>query len=198
MDEYIAGVLAGETGNFKSDEALKAMAVAARTYAMHFGSRHALEHFDFCDTTHCQDLRIAGITDRLRKIVQSTAGEVLWYEGKPAATYYHANCGGMTEDGRFILGNDEAQVPYLVQHSDTYCIRNGGTQWRQPGHQTRAAARPGRRRHRSSRYAAFGLDRAAHLQRPRRDVARLSGQVPSRCPAWRFVPPSGATLDGTG
>src|ERR1022692_5354281 len=61
MEEYIAGVLAGETGNFKSDEALKAMAVAARTYAMHFGSRHALEGFDFCDTTHCQDLRIAGI-----------------------------------------------------------------------------------------------------------------------------------------
>ena len=37
MEEYIAGVLAGETGNFKSDEALKAMAVAARTFAVHFG-----------------------------------------------------------------------------------------------------------------------------------------------------------------
>src|ERR1035437_7329103 len=61
MEEYITGVLAGETGNFKSDEALKAMPVAARTYAMHFGSRHALEGFDFCDTTHCQDLRIVGI-----------------------------------------------------------------------------------------------------------------------------------------
>jgi stage II sporulation protein D len=129
MDEYIAGVLAGETANFKSDEALKAMAVAARTYAMHFGSRHALEHFDFCDTTHCQNLLVAGITDRLRNIVQSTANEVLWYEGKPAATYYHANCGGTTEDGRFLLGNDEAPAPYLVQHSDTYCVRNGGTQW---------------------------------------------------------------------
>ncbi len=129
MDEYIAGVLAGETGNFKSDEALKAMAVAARTYAMHFGSRHAVEGFDFCDTTHCQDLLVAGITDRLRNIVASTAGEVLWYDGKPAATYYHANCGGTTEDGRYILGTDEAPAPYLVQHSDTYCVRNGGTQW---------------------------------------------------------------------
>ena len=58
MDEYIAGVLAGETGNFKSDEALKAMAVTARTYAMHFGSRHALDGFDFCDSTHCQNLRL--------------------------------------------------------------------------------------------------------------------------------------------
>ena len=99
MEEYIAGVLAGETGNFKSDEALKAMAVAARTYAMHFGSRHALEGFDFCD-------------------------------GEPAATYYHANCGGTTEDGHFVLGNNEPPAPFLVQHSDQYCVRNGSTQWR--------------------------------------------------------------------
>jgi len=129
MEEYIAGVLAGETGNFKSDEALKAMAVAARTYAMHFGSRHALDGFDFCDTTHCQDMRIAGIDPHLRRIAEVTAGEVLWYDGEPAATYYYANCGGTTEDGHYILGNDEAPAPYLKQHSDRYCIRDGGAQW---------------------------------------------------------------------
>ncbi len=130
MEEYIAGVLAGETGNFKSDEALKAMAIAARSYAMHFGSRHALEGFDFCDTTHCQDLRIAGIDAHLRGIADETAGEVLWYDGEPAATYYHANCGGTTEDGHFVLGNNEPPAPFLVQHSDQYCARSGSTQWR--------------------------------------------------------------------
>ncbi len=130
MEEYVAGVLAGETGNFKSDEALKAMAVAARTYAMHFGSRHALDGFEFCDTTHCQDLRLNGINPHLRKIADETAGEVLWYEGEPAATYYFANCGGTTEDGRYILGNDEERAPYLTQHSDHYCVRNGGGEWR--------------------------------------------------------------------
>jgi len=130
MEEYIAGVLAGETGNFKSDEALKAMAVAARTFAVHFGSRHALNGFDFCDTTHCQDLRIAGIDAHLRSVANATAGEVLWYDGEPAAAYYAANCGGNSEDGRFILGNDEARAPYLHQHSDQYCVRNGSTQWR--------------------------------------------------------------------
>ncbi len=130
MEEYVAGVLAGETGNFKSDEALKTMAVAARTYALHFGSRHALDGFEFCDTTHCQDLRLSGINSHLRKIAEATAGEVLWYEGEPAATYYFANCGGTTEDGRYILGNDEARAPYLTQHSDQYCVRNGGAEWR--------------------------------------------------------------------
>ena len=129
MEEYVAGVLAGETGNFKSGEALKAMAVAARTYAVHFGSRHALDNFDFCDTTHCQDLRIAGIDAHLRRIAESTAGEVLWFDGEPAATYYYANCGGRTEDGHYILGNDEEPAPYLIQHSDRYCVRNSGAQW---------------------------------------------------------------------
>src|SRR5271165_4789949 len=130
MEEYVAGVLAGETANFKSDEALKAMAVAARTFAIHFGSRHALDGFEFCDTTHCQDLRLGGISPHLRKIADDTAGEVLWYDGEPAATYYFANCGGTTEDGRYILGNNEERAPYLAQHSDKYCVRNGGGEWR--------------------------------------------------------------------
>ncbi len=130
MEEYVAGVLAGETGSFKSDEALKAMAVAARTYALHFGSRHALDGFEFCDSTHCQDLRLSGVNAHLRKIADDTAGEVLWFQGEPAAAYYYANCGGTTEDGRYILGNDEERAPYLTQHSDHYCVRNGGAEWR--------------------------------------------------------------------
>src|SRR5438874_1571512 len=56
LEEYVAGVLAGESSIFKSDEALKAMAVAARTYAVRHTGRHRAEGFDFCDTTHCQDL----------------------------------------------------------------------------------------------------------------------------------------------
>ena len=131
MDEYIGGVLAGETGNFQSDETLKAMAVAARTYALHFGgARHGLEGFDFCDSTHCQNLRLAAVSPRLRKLAEATAGEVLWYDGEPAATYYHANCGGTTEDGRYILGNGEQWAPYLEQHSDAYCVRAGNSRWR--------------------------------------------------------------------
>jgi len=130
METYVAGVLAGETGNFKSDETLKAMTVTARTYAIHFGSRHAVDGFDFCDSTHCQNLRLGDVTPRLRKIAEATAGEILWYDGEPAATYYHANCGGTTEDGRYVLGNDEQRAPYLKEHSDTYCVRNGSNQWR--------------------------------------------------------------------
>jgi peptidoglycan hydrolase-like amidase len=97
LDEYVTAVLQGESASFKSDEALKAMAVAARTYAVRFGSRHRLEGFDFCDTTHCQDLRLGNESPRARAAAAATEGELLWFEGRPAATYYHRSCGGETE-----------------------------------------------------------------------------------------------------
>ncbi len=197
MEEYIAGVLAGETGNFKSDEALKAMAVAARTYAMHFGSRHALEGFEFCDTTHCQDLRIAGIDAHLRSIADATAGEVLWYDGEPAATYYHANCGGTTEDGHFVLGNNEPRAPFLVQHSDQYCVRNGSTQWR-----TEVAKRELQHALAADGVVVPGTLRtrvysASHAQRTSRVSARHRQQHHHGAGARVSALPSVATLDGT-
>src|SRR5580658_10384150 len=56
LETYVAAVLAGESGGFQSSEALKAMAVAARTYAVRMRGRHSAEGFDLCDTTHCQRL----------------------------------------------------------------------------------------------------------------------------------------------
>ena len=66
LEEYVSGVLAGEAGGVRAPEALKAMAVAVRTYAVHFMGRHSQEGFDFCDTTHCQDLRVSPISRRGR------------------------------------------------------------------------------------------------------------------------------------
>ena len=120
LEEYVAGVLAGESSIFKSTEAQKAMAVTARTYATRHMGRHRAEGFDFCDTTHCQDLRLAARADRLRAAVQATAGELLWYEGKPADTYYSRHCGGLTEAGG---------QPYLKQQADTFCVATGRAEW---------------------------------------------------------------------
>src|SRR5262249_30970008 len=120
LEQYIAAVLQGESAGFKSDEGLKAMAVAARTYAVHFGSRHRTEGFDFCDTTHCQDVRL-GASERVRAAVAATAGELLWYQGQPAATYYHRSCGGEIEDSHAL--ERDLQAPYLRRHQDAYCIR---------------------------------------------------------------------------
>ena len=121
LEEYVTAVLQGEAAGFKSDEALKAMAVAARTYAVHFGSRHRLEGFDFCDTTHCQDVRLGNESQRARAAVAATEGELLWFEGRPAATYYHRSCGGELEDASAL--EPDLHAPYLRRHHDDYCLR---------------------------------------------------------------------------
>jgi stage II sporulation protein D len=121
LEQYVTAVLQGESANFKSDEALKSMAVAARTYAVHFGSRHTSEGFDFCDTTHCQDLRLGNESARVRAAVAATAGELLWFEGRLAATYYHRSCGGELEDASAL--DPELHAPYLRRHHDDYCVR---------------------------------------------------------------------------
>jgi stage II sporulation protein D len=116
LEEYVAGVLAGESSGMKSAESQKAMAVAARTYAVRFRGRHSKEGFDFCDTTHCQDLRISAIQEPVREAAEATTGEMLWHRGAVAATYYSRNCGGMSETS--------ADGPYLNQHRDPYCLQS--------------------------------------------------------------------------
>ena len=92
LEKYVAGVLAGESSVFRSEEALKAMAVAARTYAVRLRGRHAKDGFDFCATTHCQRVNLKAITPRFDAIADATAGELLWFEGKPAFACYTRDC----------------------------------------------------------------------------------------------------------
>jgi len=127
MEDYLAAVLAGESGNFQSEEALKAMAVVARTYAARFRGRHKAENFDFCDTTHCQDLHLSAVTDRQRSAAEATEGELLWFQGSPAGTYYHQNCGGTTAAASEIW--PDVKTNYLQVHTDPYCLRSEHARW---------------------------------------------------------------------
>ena len=119
-EAYVAGVVAGESGVFRSDEALQAMAVAARTYAARMRGRHAREGFDFCSTTHCQRFVTASARDI--KAARDTAGQMLWFDGKLAFAVYSRSCGGKTEDVRGVW--PEVIAPYLESHADPYCSRN--------------------------------------------------------------------------
>jgi stage II sporulation protein D len=131
LDDYVAAVLAGESSVFRSDEALKAMAVAARTYAVRLRGRHAKEGFDFCATTHCQRVDLKAVSGRLQGIADETAGELLWYAGKPAFACYTRDCGGRTESAGAIWPDLDA--PYLTSHDDPYCQRSGPLRWRWSG-----------------------------------------------------------------
>ncbi|MEO8597144.1 MAG: SpoIID/LytB domain-containing protein [Candidatus Solibacter sp.] len=128
VEDYVAAVLAGECSTFRSDEAIKAMAVAARSYGVNLRGRHAAEGFDLCSTTHCQRVDRGGVTPRLTALAAQTAGEMLWFEGKPAFACYSRSCGGTTEEGAAVWS--DLRAPYLRSHADPYCTRRDDTAWR--------------------------------------------------------------------
>ncbi len=126
-EQYAAGVLAGESSTFQSDEALKAMAVLARTYAARFQGRHVAVGYDFCATTHCQRVELNNIPARLTKAAAATAGELLWFDGKAAFAVYSRDCGGRSESVTSVW--PEVEASYLSVHSDPYCARHGANVW---------------------------------------------------------------------
>jgi len=128
LEDYSARVLTGESGNFTAHESLKAMAVAVRTFAVRNRGRHVSDGFDLCDTTHCQDLRLAAPPERLVRAAVDTEGELLWYEGRPAALYYHRDCGGHTESAHEAWPGE--RFPYLLAQPDPYCASPSRPEWR--------------------------------------------------------------------
>lgn len=128
LEDYVAAALEGESATFVHPESLKAMAVAVRTYAARFRPRHGEEGFDFCDNTHCQNLNFTGPTAQIRAAVAATRSELLWYQGLPAATYYHQNCGGTLAAGEEVW--PAVRAPYLRTHTDPYCTQGAPLPWK--------------------------------------------------------------------
>lgn len=128
LEEYVAGALAGEAGGFRSMEALKAMAVVARTFARANMGRHRSQGYDFCETTHCQDARMRSVTARLRQAAEETEGVILWSAGRPALVFYTEHCGGHTENARSLWSG--AARPYLRGVEDSYCLSASRFNWR--------------------------------------------------------------------
>lgn len=100
LEEYLRGVVPAEMGPraFPELEALKAQAVAARTYTVaHLGGGGALE-YDICDTQACQVYSGAAAEHPLSdEAVRATQGLIATFEGAPIDAMYHSTCGGHTE-----------------------------------------------------------------------------------------------------
>jgi stage II sporulation protein D len=127
QEEYVAEVLAAEASDSWKDEALKAMAVAVRTYATRFRGAHEKDGFDFCDTTHCQVVRWNSRNPHARAATEATSGEILEFEGSPARTYYHQNCGGIVAASNEMW--PDIFATYLRGHTDPYCGVSGELKW---------------------------------------------------------------------
>lgn len=129
LESYVERVVASESGPADSAESLKALAIVVRTFAVH--ERHGHEDYDLCDSTHCQLLHWAGNPSRSRAAHAAalhTAGETLWYRGRPALGYFNKDCGGRSAAVQQIWPRATA-APYLAAREDAYCARSSGAEW---------------------------------------------------------------------
>ena len=117
LEDYLEGVVGAEMPSRFHPEALKAQAVAARTYALSRLSKHEEEGFDLCSTVLSQVYlgKKAGHPKVIRA-VRETAGQVLTYRGFLMRPAYHSTCGGMTEDSYRMWWGEI--LPYISARSD--------------------------------------------------------------------------------
>lgn len=113
MEDYVRGVVPNELspGGYPQIEALKAQAVAARTYALKNKGQFSSQGFDLLPTTRSQVYQGYSSEHALtNRAVAETSGVIATYKGEPITAYYTSTCGGRTEDGENIF---KENVPYL-------------------------------------------------------------------------------------
>lgn len=137
LEDYIVGVVAGEAPAAFEMEALKAQAVAARTYALWrravYGDQGSPDHPGAIVCTshlHCQDwLSLEELRERhgrkwmkeylprIEEAVTSTKGVIMTYNMQPIEPLYHSTSGGRTENSEDVFAS---AVPYLRSVSSPY------------------------------------------------------------------------------
>lgn len=118
LETAVAAVVAAESLPDTPVEALKAQAVAARSFLAAGKGRH--RGFDFCDTTHCQFLReLPRVGSPAARAATDTNGMVLAYQDDVFAAMYSASCGGRTHT-LDELGIPVRDYPYFAVNCD-YC-----------------------------------------------------------------------------
>lgn len=124
MEEYIAGVVAGEMKADWPVEALAAQAILARTFTVQAieekGGVPARGTQASTDIKEFQAYNAKAVTDNVKKAIEMTRGMVITYQGKPIHAWFHASAGGITATATEGLDFKEAEPPYIesVQSPD--------------------------------------------------------------------------------
>ncbi|MEW5849206.1 MAG: SpoIID/LytB domain-containing protein [Myxococcota bacterium] len=127
LEQYLVGIVSGELPKDWPLEAMKAQAVAARTYAI-YQKFHAPDRPYHLEST-VLDQFYGGTqreTPQARAAVAATAGEVLTYRRRPIRAYFHGCCGERTESAKDGWGTNE---PYLPSVSCGFCNDCGRYRW---------------------------------------------------------------------
>ncbi len=145
LEDYVLGVMRAEGTTETEPEALKALAIAIRTFALKNAGRHAKDGYDFCSTTHCQRFSVRSPTvregssayqalpdgrasDTLGAAVRATEGQVLLDDhGRLIDSYFGASCGGETANIATLWGTSPAK--YLPGVRDEFCESGPHAHW---------------------------------------------------------------------
>lgn len=118
LEHYVYGILNSELGYTNPNEALKAQAVVARSYAEQNLGKHSSDGFDLCTSTHCQVYKgYSGEYDATNNATDETEGEFLLYDGEPVSAFYYKNSGGYTQNSEDVWSG---KLPYLRAVKDEY------------------------------------------------------------------------------
>ncbi len=127
LEEYLVGLINCEISSQWSLDALKAQAVAARTFAVFQKANRADRPYDLEGSVNDQVYGGAGLEDeRSRQAVRETAGEILLYKGNPIFAVYHACCGGKIESSEYLWAGS---FPYLNSVVCAYCLDSPHFLW---------------------------------------------------------------------
>jgi len=128
VEEYLKGVVPNEVQYSWPAEALKAQAVAARTFTLsHMGT--AAEHADYDVEAGTNSQVYRGLDserDSTSRAVEATARLVATYQGHFISAFYHSNCGGHTADVRHVWGSE---APYLKGVPCGFCNDSPHATW---------------------------------------------------------------------
>jgi len=127
LEEYLYGVLPKEMPAEWPIEALKAQAVAARTYAV--SNLGKWEHCGFDLSADHSDQYYGGYDEEkeaTNRAVDETKGEIILHEGMPIVAFYHSDSGGITEDSYDVYGKD---FPYLKPVKDEFSFKSPYANW---------------------------------------------------------------------
>ena len=134
LEDYVRGVVAAEGSMEQEPEALKALAIASRTFVLKNLGRHERDGYDFCTSTHCQRYREVGldspddVSPAVSEAVEATKGEVLRDDHDQLAdSYFSASCGGATANAATLWGGNAP--PYLQGVRDEYCPSEAHHSW---------------------------------------------------------------------
>jgi len=125
IEDYLLSVVPSEMPPSWHIEALKAQAVAARTFAVYRLGRFDARGFDLCDTTASQVY--VGVTNEhpsTTQAVQATRGIMIFHNGRPIEAVYSSSSGGVTENSENAWGT---VLPYLRSVPDVHEV--GAREW---------------------------------------------------------------------